>query len=131
MTAPKKQHTIKSLNKRLEVLEELFAKQADPTVSEPTTVERTDNSINKVESFNGEEIPLPENDGNGLTMNHADRMQSLQNVVQVLAPSFIDKATNRHTRANLSSVCGFTVTEQMHDEIYSHWKHEGGFLVAI
>lgn len=132
MSAPKKakkpSHTCASLNKRIETLElqvvELLEKLAGPVTSVP----RTEKTIQKVESYNGEDIPLPD-DATGLQMTHADKLRSIDNAVRILAPTYLDKETNRHSLVNLKAICGFPVTQEMQDEVYANIKHEGGFVV--
>ena len=106
---------------------ELVARKLD---GKNNSTPRKDNSIQKVESHNDEEIPMPEADGSALVMNHADKMRSLDNVVRILAPSYLGE-DGRHTLENLSGVCGFKVTKEMQDEVYANIRHEGGLVVPI
>jgi len=133
----KENHTIMSLNKRLTELEDMVLalvtdnEEMREKLESKQSTARKANSINKVEDFNDEEIPMPESDGRALVMNYADQMRSLDNAMRILAPSYIDKETNRHTPENLGAICGFKVTPDMHDALYADFKHEGGVVVAI
>lgn len=127
--APKKkkcQHTIMSLNKRIETLEEQVIELLK-VVKGDTGSKRTEKSIQKVEDFNGEEIPAPEQK---LKMNEADKLRSMENAIKILPPNYIDEK-GRHSTTNIEAVCGFKVTPEMHDELYSKVKHQAGMVVDI
>ena len=126
--APKKAHTILSLNKRLTELEKTIKSMQDQLAGKKSTP-RTEKSLSKVESFNGEEVPGVVESGNNMLMNHADRMRSLDNTIRIMSPTFLQDG--RHTSQNLSGICNFVVTQEMLDEYYSQFKHEGGFVVPI
>ncbi len=127
--APKKkkcQHTIMSLNKRIETLE-AHVIELLKTIKGETGTKRTEKSIQKVEDFNGEDIPAHEAK---LKMNAADQLRSMVNAIKILPPNYIDE-NSRHSMINISAVCGFPVTTDMHDELYSKVKHQAGVVVDI
>jgi hypothetical protein len=127
MGAPKtkKNHTIASLQKRIVALEEQVQELLKLSTGK-TSTERTDTSIQKVESFNGEEIPAATEN---LRMNSADKVRSMENVIKILPPNYIEDG--RHSITNISAVCGFEVTQEMHDDLYSRVKHQAGLVVDI
>ena len=127
MPAPKK-HTILSLNKRLEAAEKTIKALQDQLAGKKSTP-RSEKSLNKVESFNGEEVPGVRENTGGMLMNHADRMRSLDNTIRIMSPTFL--VDGRHTSENLSGICNFLVTQEMLDEYYSQFVHEGGYVVPI
>ena len=135
MSAPKTKskkpsHTCASLNKRIETLENQVADLLKLAAGPITSVPRSDKTIQKPESYNGEDIPLPD-EGARLQMTHTDKLRSIDNAVRILAPTYLDKETNRHSLVNLKAICGFSVTQEMQDEVYANIKHEGGFVVPV
>lgn len=75
-------------------------------------------SIQRVETFNNEEVPPMQNDG--LRMNYEDRLQSMKNAIAILAPNFA--INGRHTRQNIEAIVGFKVTDEMVDAVYATMK---------
>ena len=72
--------------------------------------------LNKVESFNGEEVP-EQKEPNKLKMNEADRLVSVKNACMILPPNM--KVDGRHTTDNVSAICGFKVDEETLDLVYT------------
>lgn len=71
-------------------------------------------SINKVETFNGEkELSQRSN----MSMDNKHKILSAQNAVKILPPNMI--VDGRHLAKNVSAICGFVVSEEMMDEVYS------------
>jgi hypothetical protein len=130
MPAPKKQqkHTILSLNKRLAEAEKTIKAMQDQLAGKKSTP-RSEKSLNKVESFNGEEVPGVRERAGGMQMNHADRMMSLDNTIRIMSPTYL--VDGRHTSENLSGICNFLVTQEMLDEYYGMYEHKDGFVVPI
>ena len=121
-------HTVMSLNKRIEILEatvEALVKMQKEGVAGST--KRVENSIQRVEDFNGEEIPVPET--NRMRLTEADKMRSMDNAIRCLPPNYIKDG--RHTKENIGAICGFKVSDEMLDEVYSKVKHQSGMVVPI
>lgn len=76
-------------------------------------------TIHKVEDFNGEVAPMPEDN---LKMNEQDKLISIENAVKILPPNMIKDG--RHMRENVEAICGFKVSEEQMDAVYSHFSHE-------
>ena len=76
-------------------------------------------SINKVETFNGEEEPKQRSN---MSMGSKDKLLSAQNAVKILPPNLI--VDGRHIAKNVSAICGFIVSEEMLDEVYAE-KEKG------
>jgi hypothetical protein len=125
MGAPKKNHTIASLQKRIVALEETVQELLKLSTGK-TGTKRTETSIQKVEDFNGEEIPAATEN---LRMTPADKVRSMENVIKILPPNYIEDG--RHSITNIAAVCGFEVTPEMHDDLYSRVKHQAGLVVDI
>jgi len=78
-------------------------------------------SINKVESFNGESELEPREEA-GFRLTAADKIVSAKNAAKILPPNLI--VEGRHTKENISAICGFQVDDDMMDEIYLDLVHE-------
>ena len=70
-------------------------------------------TIQRVEEFNGESAPPPEDN---LRMKYADKIQSMKNALAILPPNLVEHG--RHTKENVQSICGFLVTPEMLDDAY-------------
>lgn len=129
MGAPNKtaRHTCMSLNKRIETLEEQVEKLLKAATPVAPT-KRQENSIQKVEDFSGEEIPVPEKHG-GIRLTDQDRLRSMDNAIRCLPPNYT--VEGRHTKENIGAICGFVVTDNMMDEVYSKVKHQNGMVVPL
>lgn len=77
-------------------------------------------SIQKVETFNGEEAPEPHH--GPMKMNHEEQLFSMTNAAKILPPNLIKNG--RHARENIQALVGFLVSEEMMDEMYATFKHE-------
>ena len=78
-------------------------------------------SINKVEAFNGEADLEPREEA-GFRLTSADKIVSAKNAAKILPPNLI--VEGRHTKENISAICGFQVDDDMMDEIYLDLVHE-------
>jgi hypothetical protein len=78
-------------------------------------------NINKVETFNGEEIP---DQAYGISrMNFDEQIYSVLNAIKILPPNMI--VDGRHSIDNVQAINGsFKVTEEHMDVAYSQFKHE-------
>jgi hypothetical protein len=103
-------HNIKSLNKRIEALEEALA---------TLTTQSPRKSMHKVEEFNSVAIPVPEDN---LKMNNEDKIISMTNICKILPPNRIKDG--RHHRDDVTALAGFIVTDEMLDEVYANYSHE-------
>lgn len=99
---------IDKIEERLEAIE---AKLFKKPVQEQT--------IQRVEAFNGETAPEPED---RMKMDYATKIQSMKNAIVILPPNFV--VNGRHTRQNVEAVCGFKISEEMMDEAYQGYSHE-------
>lgn len=54
---------------------------------------------------------------NRMSMNDEDKLQSMRNAVMILPPNMV--VDGRQTRENISAICGFKVTEEQWDLLYS------------
>lgn len=102
---------VKKTNDRLDALEAKI---------EELLVKRKSVSLQKVEGFNGEEIPQQEE--SRMKMTHEEKLVSMTNAAKILPPNMI--VDGRHSRENVQALVGFLVSEEMMDEVYSKFKHE-------
>lgn len=105
---------------RLDVLENRII-ELEEVITKLTTKTKTV-SIQKVETYNGEEIPSMDEYQFGLKMNDQDKIISAINAAKILPPNLI--VDGRHTAENIGAICGFIVDEEMLDEVYKQVKHE-------
>lgn len=78
-------------------------------------------TINKIETFNGEADVEPRVEA-GLRLSDFDKLVSAKNAVKILPPNLI--VDGRHTKENISAICGFQVDDDMWDAIYENYVHE-------
>lgn len=79
------------------------------------------NFIQKVEKFNGEEVPVIETTG----MNRWDRqdmIDSIINTIKILPPNMIKNG--RHLKENIQAINVFKVTDELIDEAYQIFQHD-------
>jgi hypothetical protein len=82
-------------------------------------------TIQKVETFNGEEVPEVEADKEGSIgwrMTPEEKLQSVLNSVKILPPNMIKDG--RHSVENVQALNCFKVTEEMLDKVYANFVHE-------
>jgi hypothetical protein len=96
---------LKSLRGRVEALESRYLERKP--------------SIQKMEEFNGDVAPVPDNN---LKMKHEDKIASMRNCMRILPPNLI--IHGRHTKENVQAICGFLVDVDMMDEAYDGFKHD-------
>lgn len=141
MAAPNKtnKHTVLSLEKRIRGLEagevslteritELEEKLDRMLSGKTGSTPRDEKSIQKVETFNNEEIPAPRDESSMNVMTDADKLRSMQNAIKILPPNYLDK-DGRHSITNIQAIVGFPVTTDMMNEVYRNVEHRNGFLV--
>jgi len=78
-------------------------------------------TINNMETFNGESDSGPREDSR-LRLNFSDKIVSAKNAAKILPPNLI--IDGRHTKENISAICGFVVDEDMMDVIYENLVHD-------
>lgn len=102
--------------------QEKMKSKEEVKVEEPKT--EPTNTLNKVESFNGETVPPPEENESGLgfRMSLDDKVYSMLNTVKVLPPNLIKDG--RHSKENIQALNCFVVTDEMMDLLYKDFKHE-------
>jgi hypothetical protein len=77
-------------------------------------------SIQKMETFNGEVAPEPEDN---MRMGTEDKIQSARNACAILPPNMI--VNGRHIKENVEAICGFKVDDEFMDLVYCDgWTHE-------
>jgi LPS O-antigen subunit length determinant protein (WzzB/FepE family) len=91
---------LQSIEERLDTLEKIVYRKAP--------------SIQKVETFNGEEEIQREE--SNLKMQYEDKIASVQNACKILPPNLL--VDGKHVPKNVSAICGFLVTEEMIDRAY-------------
>ena len=69
--------------------------------------------MQKVETFNGEQVPVPRDNAK---MNDLDKLASMQNALKILPPNLLQDG--RHSPENVQAICGFPVTEEMLNAAY-------------
>jgi hypothetical protein len=104
------------LKSRVSKLEQKYGQKA----REVSTMNENARSIHKVEEFNGEQVP--EQEESSMSMGYQDKLQSLKNAIKILPPNLI--VNGRHTAKNAGAICGFIVTDEMMDDVYSAFSHE-------
>jgi hypothetical protein len=57
-----------------------------------------------------------------LAMDYEFQLISMMNGIKILPPNLIKDG--RHLRENIQAICGFTITEEMMDEVYKDFTHE-------
>lgn len=95
------------------ILELLQAQEERLTMLEMRNADRKP-TIQKVEEFNGETAPAPEDN---LKMKYEDKIQSMRNAIAILPPNLLEYG--RHTKENVQSICGFLVTAEMMEDAYT------------
>ena len=102
---------IENLTDRITALEEMLKEKAAPKHS----------TINKMETFNSEVEPeLPPERSMG--MDYSDKLASMLNAIKILPPNMIKDG--KHSKENIGAICGFIVTDEMLEAIYSDFKHD-------
>lgn len=102
---------IASIHDRLEKLEAKVFKKSEPA------------TINKVEEHYGE-IPHENIPKDNSGFSEADKLFSVLNAIKILPPNLI--VDGRHTLSNVQAInARFVVTEEMLDEVYKEFKHDG------
>lgn len=103
-------------------IEDLFRKYNDLTakIEERFNKPKQQASINKTEEFNGERDSGPREEG-GLRLTQSDKIVSAKNAVKILPPNLV--VEGRHTKENISAICGFVVDEDMMDVVYEDFVH--------
>jgi hypothetical protein len=91
------------------IKEEIAAKQDDIATD-----------INKPERYYGVQMEEPDT-RLGQTMPMEFKLQSMLNAVKILPPNFV--RDGRHKKENIRALCGFVITDEMMDEVYSNYKH--------
>jgi hypothetical protein len=87
------------------------------------------NFLQKVESFNGEEVPEVEV-SNMSTWSERDMFDSVVNTIKILPANML--LNGRHRIENIQAINCFKVTETLLDAVYSKYKHdEFGQVEAI
>jgi hypothetical protein len=107
--------SVKGLTARLVVLEEFVMNLELPSGK---TVEQA--TITNQEHHNNEEITL--RDGEGLDIDEFTKIQSIINCCTILPSDKRIPETMMHTKANISALCGFKVTDEMREKAYSDPK---------
>ena len=79
-------------------------------------------SINRVESFNGEQ-DTPIESYVGMKMLYEEKIQSIKNATMILPPNLIKDG--KHNVENIQAIVGFAVTDEMLDDAYKGIVHEG------
>jgi hypothetical protein len=106
----------------LDVLEEKMLALSEAAIEEINELKarieflerkKTGASIQKLEGFNGEELP-PVQDNT--RMNDWDKLASIRNAIKILPPNLI--VDGRHLASNIEAICGFKVSEEMLDAAY-------------
>jgi chitinase len=77
-------------------------------------------TLHKVEAFNGEEATVKEE--TSLRMTYGDKLASMLNAIKILPPNRI--VNGRHSPSDIGAICGFIVTQEMLDDVYSSYEHE-------
>jgi hypothetical protein len=117
-----------NVNRRLKVVEsvliELSKENADLTerlaALEQGKTKKVEPGINKIETFNGEKTPAPEDK---MQMTHDNKIQSMVNAITFLPPNFVEDG--RHSIENIQAIVGFNVSQELLDEVYSKHEHVG------
>lgn len=107
--------TIEELLKRVCALENTIADDKE------NKTKKQEATINKIETYNGDATPTAHEDS-AMRLNYSDKIFSAKNAAKILPPNLI--VEGRHSRENISAICGFQVTEEMMDEIYLDFKHD-------
>jgi len=104
-------------------VKELFEKykELDNKIERKNNKPKDQASINKLEGFNNEQDSGPR-DNERLRLTFSDKIVSAKNAAKILPPNLI--VEGRHTRENISAICGFVVDDDMMDEIYTDLKHD-------
>ena len=114
-----KKINVMSLHKRVKVLEGIIFELLEASKKVPgDTVQLREPGINKIETFNGDKTPDKKT---GMDMDEEHRDQSMVNAIKVLPPNFIKDG--RHSKENIQAICGFNVTPEMLDSLYSRYEH--------
>ena len=80
------------------------------------------NFIQKVETFNGEQVP-PHMEPTGCNRwDDEDKIESIINTIKILPPNMIKNG--RHLKENIQAINVFTVTDELIDAAYAVFKHD-------
>mgnify|MGYP005844839567 CR=1 FL=1 len=72
-------------------------------------------SLHKIETHTGETNPAPREKTN-IHMDESFRVQSVKNASKILPPNRM--VDGRHTKEDLSAICGFKVTDEIVEQVY-------------
>jgi hypothetical protein len=93
-------------------------------VKEGKEVKLVDNNLlQKVEQFNGEEVPERIDKPTGMTVwEDEDKVNSIVNTIKILPPNMI--RDGRHTIENIQAINVFRVTPELIDAAYNIFQHD-------
>lgn len=101
--------TFNSIISRLEAIEAKLESLTKPvktiSINKP---EQWYESQTKPEAYLSEE--------RSMRMNYQDKLISVKNATKILPPNMV--VEGRHTKENVSAICGFFVDDEMLDEVY-------------
>ena len=120
---------VMSLHKRVLILEKTVIELIEELKARPVEVPKApakEPGINKIETFNGDVTPEVKD---GLAMDETHKFESMQNAIKILPPNFVKDG--RHSRENIQAICGFNVSQEMLDTLYSKFEHTAEGVVPI
>lgn len=127
MARPKKENTVGKIEFEIPVetgeillrLADLEKRVADLEAKKEVKLASV-KSIQKVEGFNGEELPPKDEGKDG--WSYGEQINCMKNAAKILPPNLIQNG--RHARENIEAICPFKVTEDMMDSLYAEFSHE-------
>lgn len=88
---------------------------------EPKVIDN--NLLQKVETFNGEEVPERNDKATGMTnWEEDDKVDSIINTIKILPPNMIKNG--RHSIENIQAINVFKVTPELIDKAYEKFQHD-------
>lgn len=76
-------------------------------------------AINRLELGETEPVLFEER---AMAMKYEDKIGSMTNAVKILPPNML--VDGRHTAENVGAICGFIVSDEMMDDVYTNFKHD-------
>jgi len=116
MALPKKKKETASTRHTPLKNNDLILKLMERVEALESQVFRKDPSINRVETFNGE-TEIPAREETNIKMGDKDKLQSMVNAIKILPPNYV--VDGRHSKENVSAICGFKASDDMMDKAYA------------
>lgn len=107
------------MRSRFDDLERRFEELKTLVMSKPVDATKGFQAqINRTEL--GEEQPVRED--TRMKMALEDKIISMRNAIKILPPNYVKDG--RHSKENVSAICGFVVSDEMMDEAYKDFSHD-------